>query len=322
MDTKNRLVRWLNRPISHKLNSLARRTERLMVWVLSETLSVFIRPLVNTQFGRRLLYTAYPPNMFLVALTPRDVYVVNTSDTTIGLDTFVEREAYDSPKLRSVIALLPPTHTKQTLVDIGANIGTISVNAVANGLFERAIAFEPEPNNFRLLKANVALNNLDGRFVLHNAALSDNSEGTLEFELSADNHGDHRVRVAGDAGHFSEEKREVISVKSDILDNHSDEFDRNSTLIWIDTQGYEGLVFSGARAVIANRIPICMEFWPYALERAGGIERLVGVFRGSPYQTVIDLRNPGRQLPMSSETLRDIANGIGFDGEFTDLLVL
>ena len=45
-------------------------------------------------------------------------------------------------------------------VDVGANIGTHTVYALRTGRFARAVAFEPEPKNARLLAMNIEANGL------------------------------------------------------------------------------------------------------------------------------------------------------------------
>ena len=296
--------------------------KRIIRRLLSILIKRILGILLATKAGREFLFRAYPANMLLIANNPHESYVVNTSDLEIGLKTFVSREAFSSDMFRDVFSLLPKEHSKNTIVDIGANIGTISIYAIANNFFKTAIAFEPEPQNFRLLKTNVALNNLENFFILHNIALSDTSGDTLQFELCVENQGDHRVRVAQKDGLFRENERNVISVKSDILDNYSQEFEKNSTLIWIDTQGYEGLIFSGADSIISKQIPICMEFWPYGLKRADGYDRLLEIFSNSQYQKIVDLRRPDIELKLNRENLEKIARELGFDGKHTDLLIL
>src|SRR4029079_4411614 len=48
-------------------------------------------------------------------------------------------------------------------IDAGANIGTHVLYAMHSGAFARAIAFEPEPNNARLLHMSMAANALAER---------------------------------------------------------------------------------------------------------------------------------------------------------------
>ena len=67
-----------------------------------------------------------------------------------------------------------------TFVDVGAHIGTTTVSALAHHGFERGVAIEPDPDNLRLLRANVALNGLDERATVVAAAVSD-APGTASF---------------------------------------------------------------------------------------------------------------------------------------------
>ena len=83
------------------------------------------------------------------------------------------------------------------LYDIGANIGVTCIPAVNRGLVKRAIAVEPEPENFKLLKLNIILNNLEDKIETLNYALSSESDKFLNLEISNDNSGDHRIRPSG-----------------------------------------------------------------------------------------------------------------------------
>ncbi len=162
-----------------------------------------------------------------------------------------------------------------TVVDIGANNGVISIGMVYTGEMERAIAIEPEPKNFSLLQHNVRQNGLLDRIVCIPKAVS-NQEGDIQFELSDTNIADHRVRMdlhVNDPELFNESERHVISVKSDLLDNLLADlpgiYTQNIALIWVDVEGHEGYVFSGARDLLSKDIPVVCEIWPYAIRRAG-----------------------------------------------------
>ena len=66
----------------------------------------------------------------------------------------------------------------------------------------------------------------------------------------------------------------------DRFDTLMDEFGiaiTENTLIWVDTQGHEGHVFSGITLnhALGRRPFIVTEFWPYGLERAGGRTRFL-----------------------------------------------
>lgn len=153
------------------------------------------------------------------------------------------------------------------------------------GVFESAICFEPDPNNFKLLKVNVILNDLNNSISLVNKALGSEPEQELEFELSTENYGDHRVRVSDNPGIEKEEGRKVIKVTSTTLDAYFDEnkqYSLDDSLIWIDVQGYEGLVLKGAKNTLAKGMPLVFEFWPYGLQRAKTFEFLMDALHAYP----------------------------------------
>jgi len=57
-------------------------------------------------------------------------------------------------------------------LDIGAHVGTSSIIAVIHHGFAKAVALEPDPDSIRLLRANAALNGVDGRVRAVHGALS------------------------------------------------------------------------------------------------------------------------------------------------------
>lgn len=65
---------------------------------------------------------------------------------------------------------LPPERVK-LVVDLGANIGMSCLWWLSNYWATRVIAFEPHPQHAKQLRANVALNGLEDRLELHQAAV-------------------------------------------------------------------------------------------------------------------------------------------------------
>ena len=86
------------------------------------------------------------------------------------------------------------------LVDVGANIGTTTVNALGGLAMRRAACFEPLPANLALLRQNLLLNGLLDRAEVVASALSDREGSTRLPGGAAKNPSDSRVRVGGSAG--------------------------------------------------------------------------------------------------------------------------
>src|SRR5206468_1769160 len=126
---------------------------------------------------------------------------------------------FEVEKADGTLALLAERGiTVDQILDVGANIGTTTVELLTQRPTMRAVAFEPEAVNFSLLRQNVFANGLQDRVEMHEVALSDH-DGEVEFEVAPENPGDHRVRIGKATGAaFGEEGRTVRPVKAARLD--------------------------------------------------------------------------------------------------------
>ena len=105
-------------------------------------------------------------------------------------------------------------------------------------------AFEPEPKNVQVFRANIELNRCDN-VMLFEAGLAA-TDSNLELFLSEDNFGDHQIYDRG-------EGRASVSVKllngAKALDNHLSKVD----VLKIDTQG-AGEVISGLMPLLKEHV--------------------------------------------------------------------
>lgn len=288
---------------------------------IKSAIILLLRNLLKIRRFRSLLFQAHPPNSLLLADCEQEKFLVSSSDTAIGLPCYLDCQAYDATKLQEVFRILPGAQSRRTLVDIGGNIGTISIYAISRGYADNCLTFEPSPMNFGLLELNTAINRMSDKIISYNCALSNVSGIELEFELSNDNYGDHRIRVSESDGIFNEAARETIRVPARMLDDFADKVDMQSVIVWIDVQGYEGFVLDGAKAFLSKTVPLVLEFWPYAVRRTGGYEILANSITKHNYTTIIDLELPGEKLPCTEETLARISKRLGNSDKFTDILV-
>jgi FkbM family methyltransferase len=253
---------------------------------------------------------------------------LSTADREVSRGTFVNG-AYDRPLLERAVALLERQGLGADLegrgfLDVGANIGTASCLALRFHGARHAWAFEPAPENVRLLRQNVVANGFEESMTVHACALSD-CDGPVLLELSEANSGDNRVRTAAateSPGLIGEAGWPTVEVPARRLDALIEEGALDPAAIglaWIDAQGHEAQVLAGARRLLEARVPIVCELWPYGLRRAGGLERFCELIAGSRAEFV-DLGRPGSEARPTTG-LRDLAGT--FKGMlFTDLLLL
>jgi FkbM family methyltransferase len=198
---------------------------------------------------------------------------VYTRDNVIARLLFMERH-YQQDMADHALAFLRgqgrmPPRGRGTVLDVGANLGVISIGMLVNGDVDAAIGVEPDPDNYALLERNIAQNLCGDHYTPIRAAVSD-SAGDLELALSRHNLGDHRVQRSGAAQPGG---REVITVPAYTIDGIVAQLPTAAadaiSLVWIDVQGHEGHVFDGGAELFSRDIPVVAEMWPHGILRSG-----------------------------------------------------
>lgn len=220
------------------------------------------------------------------------------------------REGTWSPDLVAFLAGCFEGEAAGTFLDIGANIGLVTLGVAASGPID-CVCFEPEPENLALLRANVARSGLGERIEILPLALY-REETTLELEIAGGNRGDHRIRAGAAEGIYDEASRAVIRVPGRPLDDVVDAATRRRPLVMkCDAQGAELDIWAGGAKTFAQADALVIEFWPYGLRRMGGepedlVARLAADFeRGQLVPRGAGIR-PGALVPMEevAEALR------------------
>lgn len=173
-------------------------------------------------------------------------------------------------------------------VDMGANIGYYTL------LFARQVgdegcvfAFEPDPENFKILESNIMRNGYRN-VVIVPMAVSDKT-GETNFYISADK-GDGRIYDSSDG-------RPFLTVKTTSLDDYFKSFRRSINLIKMDIQGAELRALYGMRNLVAaNHVKLMTEFWPTGIRKSG--------FEGSDY--LRELRSLNFEITEINEEMKRI----------------
>ena len=224
------------------------------------TIKSNIRSLAGKIPGSRALLSValqLLPNTLKVKQHGIDIYI-NPRDTRHFIDTFFTLDI-SNRWCELIHQILNPG---DTFIDVGANIGVISVMASKKvGKSGKVIAFEPEPDCFRLLQRNIGLHSCANVHALPVAV--SNESGNISFFR------DKRYSMLGSLSKDNlMNGAEEMTVQAVLLDEVL-ATGTSISLIKMNVQGAEGFVIDGARNIIQQQLPLIItEFWRKGLRNA------------------------------------------------------
>ena len=192
-------------------------------------------------------------------------FTVNLKDTVVSFQilAFKKYEVFETALFRKLVK------RGDRVVDIGANIGYFSVLfGELAGPEGRVLAIEPEPNNARLLRKNVADRGLDKVVDIAQVAAGESSGTAVLHKASTGNEGDHRLyATAPSEGERPHERIEVPVARVDDLVATWPCVD----FIKMDIQGFEPHAIVGMEQTLRSNpgVVLFTEFWPFGLRSAG-----------------------------------------------------
>jgi FkbM family methyltransferase len=199
------------------------------------------------------------------------------------LSAFVMRHGIFEPTETATVMRLLLANAVD-FVDLGANIGWYTL--IAGHLLRgrgRVHSFEPDPDNFAKLEANVVRNRLDN-VAIHRCAVSEKTGISLLYRSAESNPGDHQLYDAG-------EGRSAISVEVRTLDSYSDISPSRPVIVKMDTQGSELRILRGMSALLTghpHEVLILSEFWPKGLVANGSSpQEMIELLSGAGFSPLI-----------------------------------
>jgi FkbM family methyltransferase len=221
------------------------------------------------------------------------------------------------------------------ILDLGANIGFYTLLASSKvGTNGQVIAFEPSPQNFKLINLSLKANSFSNVITV-NSAVSD-FVGKSFLHLSPYYNSEHSLfNYHYSSGHMDNSNQILIDVTTvdKILE---DSFDYAVDLIKMDIEGSESKALAGMQRVLDENehLVLITEFWPKGFENANSnpldflkkLEELnfkihhIDEAKGHTYNVTADemdniMKN---RMNMPSEKTKTIQSG----GWYTNLLCL
>lgn len=188
----------------------------------------------------------YKKNTYRYAKRNNISYKLDISDI---IDWFIYFDFSETSK----VSLFKLAQKGNTIIDIGGNVGEISMNfARIVGDKGEVHSFEPHPINVKRFKENLSLNDLKN-LTLNDKALG-GEEGIFQL-LIVDENNYGRNRISTKADDIKNKVCENVQVV--LLDNYIEKCKIEKVdLIKIDVEGYEMNVLKGAKNTLKKYHPI------------------------------------------------------------------
>ena len=237
-----------------------------------------LKPQGRGQEAYRLLifHIARRLNYYMSCTTSDGLHYVATSkDNTILGTMYLNQKNWAEKSMRLFRMLTDKFYgiddSNGLFLDLGANIGTTGIYFLKKFVPNlKLLAFEPDPENYKLLRANLILNDLYENAIVENYGLGD-TETEMTMYRAPLNPGSNSLVV--------DDRQEKELVKIIPLDKYFEENKLNAKdikYIWIDTEGFEPQVLLGAKNILTeNPAPVFMEFNPDLYKKYGYYEKMM-----------------------------------------------
>jgi len=230
-------------------------------------------------------------------------YFYNSADRIIPAYMIATGKTYSEENMLSFVQLANKLHYNGTapkngcFLEIGANIGTTTVYCKKKLTPDlKFLVFEPVEDNARLLTANCAINGIMDDVCIVHGALSDRERESAKIYVNQENRGGSGLVEQW------EKPEELEACVTMTLDGYLKEHNGIEEICyaWIDTEGHEYHVLSGAKETFRRRIPTCLEY-NQGSYKSGGIYDSMLILLNELFNRFIVLNIPDKSVRPISE---------------------
>lgn len=211
--------------------------------------------------GRFVRRVAGPHAVAILADAQEGLFLVGTEDFTIGRRLRMNG-AYGAEELARIRDLI---RASDSVLVVGAHVGTIAIPLART--VSHLVAFEADPQTYRLLQMNVLLNDATN-ITVHNLAASD-SQGELAFLSGSANSGGNKRLPVRSSKRYTFDRPHLINIPAVRLDDEmlGSKFD----LILMDIEGSEVFALRGMQRILAGARTLIVEFIPHHLRDVANV---------------------------------------------------
>ena len=199
-------------------------------------------------------------------------WIFNSSDRYIPGTMFLTDKTFSKDEIDIFVELTEKYYgTKPTekcyFMDIGANVGTTCIYVKKKKLPNATIiAFEPVSDNYKLLKINHMINDIDDSIMVNKAVM--NQAATYSIAINGTNMGKCKIVSEDRNSEINPAVTEQVvstTIKEFIEENNIEAIDVK--YVWIDTEGFETEVLIAAEPLLCEEsTAFYLEYSPYLVE--------------------------------------------------------
>ena len=255
-------------------------------------------------------------NAFITCTVEGLSYVATSDDNIIMKKMYVQRVNWAENNIKRFYKLTAEAYNVDDsagyFLDLGANIGTTGlyfIKKLAPNL--KLLAFEPDPENFKLLLVNIILNDMRNKAMAVNCGLGNTfDEMTMYRNL---------VNPGGNSVFQRKKDMPTETIKIIPLDSYLAEKKiaaQEVKYIWIDTEGFEAQVLLGAQNLLReNPAPIFMECNLRAWDNSGCFDDMINLL-AEGYSHFVHFYNGEKLYPLDAlRTMERPNNPLGQIGD-------
>jgi FkbM family methyltransferase len=192
--------------------------------------------------------------------TEQGIFLVDREDMVVGR-ALMKDGVYGKHEIERLGKLIKQS---SRVLFVGAHIGSFAIPVSRS--VSKVAAIEANPDTFKLLSANIALNKRENIEAISLAASDE--KGWIEFILSKHNSGGSKRMPAIKAHMYFYDRPNIIKVPTDKLDDVlSDAYD----LIVMDIEGSEYFALKGMTRLLSEANYLVIEFIPHHLRNVANV---------------------------------------------------
>ena len=207
-------------------------------------------------------------------------YIGTAADNVIMWSTYTRDKNFAADEIKLFLALSKKYYgvddSEGYFLDLGANIGTTGIyfcKKLAPNL--KLLAFEPDAENFKILRINTILNDMEDKVTLVNCGLGDKKD-EMTLYRNLENPGGNRIFKLPSELNLPPETIKIIPLDSYFAENKIAAEDVK--YIWIDTEGFEAQTLLGAKNLLTkNPAPVYMECNLRAWDNSGCFDDMLAL---------------------------------------------